>query len=577
MCNMLIYLYNNIKILLYIKMVNIAIVDTNIRNYEQLISYIEQNTIIETIPDNSNGIDIMINTVKKYNNINSLHILSHGFSGIAILGNSKLTEESISDYSYLNEIHTHFAQNGEILMYGCNLAAYDKGYNFINKLADVTKLTVTASMNIVGHKSLRGSWDLNYSTGNTNRSVIISEEGQNVWHDRLTHYRGGHYYWSCDGTNSVTITIISYWRYDAHEDELPVLFTPDFNYNAQGNYSITNNGGNVQGAISKQENITSGLNDQYDINTQTFDILYTSADTFTVHMSAGNRISTLQNNAADDPFGFEFNVTSGAVYTSAQSTLTPLLYVPINKSDWTYNLTVNDNSNTLSYDLPAINGINGLNGIYGAWTQIAGLQISENGQLSLENTNNFTIGDEYSVVIEITDTPNNYVIALDFIIKFTEFSNIPIISTSNLEECVYAGLSYNYDLSASTESNTLNLTWQNSSDTIPNNLTISGTTNPLTVTFNPSYDQIGETYITSYTVQNGDTGDTATVTITFTVKKADIDDLITIVNCAIKDVQVECDKLTAVEQIICMREKEVEIYKDAQKRLEDNKNKYGKK
>ena len=32
-------------------MVNIAIVDTNIRNYEQLISYIEPNTIIETIPD----------------------------------------------------------------------------------------------------------------------------------------------------------------------------------------------------------------------------------------------------------------------------------------------------------------------------------------------------------------------------------------------------------------------------------------------------------------------------------------------------------------------------------------------
>lgn len=562
-------------------MVNIAIVDTHIKNYELLISYIEPNTIIETIPNNSNGIDIIINTVKKYNNINSLHILSHGFSGIAILGISKLTEESISNYSYLNEIHTHFAQDGEILMYGCNLAAYDKGYNFINKLADVTKLTVTASTNIVGHKSLRGSWDLNYSTGNTNRSIIISEEGQNVWHDRLTHYRGGHYYWSCDGTNSVTITIVSYWRHDAHDEGLHVLFTPDFNYNAQGNYSITNNDGNVQGDVLDGEDITSGLDDQYTINTQTFDILYTSTGTFTVHMSSGDRISTLQNNANNNPFGFQFNVTSGVQYTSAQSTLTPILYVPINKSDWTYNLTVNDNSNTLSYNLPAINGI------YGVWTQIDGLQINQDGQLSLDTVaNSFTIGDEYSVVIEIINeiidpvtnlVDNTYVIALDFIIKFTEFSNLPIISTGNLEECVYAGLSYNYNLLASTEFNTLNLTWQNSSHTIPNNLTILGATNPLTVTFNPSYDQIGEIYITSYTVQNGDTGDTATVTITFTVKKADIDDLISIVNCAIKDVQVECDKLTAVEQIICMREKEVEIYKNAQKRLEDNKKKYGKK
>ena len=155
--------------------------------------------------------------------------------------------------------------------------------------------------------------------------------------------------------------------------------------------------------------------------------------------------------------------------------------------------------------------------------------------------------------------------------------NINILPSDNLNECVYAGLSYSYTFIASTSDSSALFTWTKTSGNVDNLSHNTSITNTLTVTFNPSYSQIGDTHTVTFQVQKDNTADTATVTITFTVKKADIDDLITIVNCAIKDIQVECDKLTAVEQIICMREKEVEIFKDAQKRLEDNKKKYGKK
>ena len=563
-------------------MVNIAIVDTHIRNYEQLISYIEPNTIIETIPDNSNGIDIMINTVKKYNNINSLHILSHGFSGIAILGNSKLTEESISDYPYLNEIHTHFAQDGEILMYGCNLAAYDKGYNFINKLADVTKLIITASMNIVGHKSLRGSWNLNYSTGNTNRSVIISEEGQNIWHDRLTHYRGGHLHWSTNGASVMTLVVTSYWRHDAHGEGLDTLFVPNFNGGIIDNdiasiiYDNESVGGPNTGLGQVvQTEVNEGTSDHYVINVQTFIVNYSAPSgpgdgTYNITMTSGQRISTLKN-SPDKEFGFETSVIiNDTVRTSPQTSIAPIVFAPIDIT-WTKQIPTIPNSG-LTFTLASP----GAGSIYGNWAQIAGLSVdSDTGILSL-NTAGKTVGDQNTVVVLISDGTTT--IAVDFILEYVADNEVPTISPSgDLNECVYAGLSYSYTFVASTSDSSAPLTWTATTPNVDNLSYDTSITNTLTVTFNPSYSQIGDSEIVSYEVKNQNNTMKSIINITFTVKKADIDDLITIVNCAIKDVQVECDKLTAVEQIICMREKEVEIYKDAQKRLEDNKKKYGKK
>lgn len=575
-------------------MVNIAIVDTHIRNYEQLISYIEPNTIIETIPDNSNGIDIMINTVKKYNNINSLHILSHGFSGIAILGNSKLTEESISDYPYLNEIHTHFAQDGEILMYGCNLAAYDKGYNFINKLADVTKLTVTASMNIVGHKSLRGSWDLNYSTGNTNRSVIISEEGQNVWHDRLTHYRGGHLHWSTNGTARVmTLVVTSYWRHNAHDEGLATLFVPNFNggiidndiastiYIDDEGVGESVGGPNTGLGQVVQTEVNEETSDHYVINVQTFIVNYSAASggpgdgTYNITMSSGQRISTLQN-SPNKAFGFETSVIiDNIARTSPQTSIAPIVFAPIDTT-WTKQIPTIPNSGLTFALASTLASPDEEVSIYGNWAQIAGLSVdSDTGILSL-NTAGQTVGHQNTVVVLISDGTTT--IAVDFILEYVADNEVPTISPSgDLNECVYAGLSYSYTFVASTSDSSAPLTWTHTTPTVANLSYDTSITNTLTVTFNPSYSQIGDSEFVRYEVENQNNTMKSILNITFTVKKADIDDLITIVNCAIKDVQVECDKLTAVEQIICMREKEVEIYKDAQKRLEDNKKKYGKK
>tara|TARA_B100001248_G_scaffold262467_1_gene258644 strand:- start:196 stop:1875 length:1680 start_codon:yes stop_codon:yes gene_type:complete len=544
-------------------MTRLSIVNENIPKYEQLLNNIKSDTIIEVIPANVNGISLLHEIIQKYSNIESLHIISHGIPGKIHLGNVKLSIDQLDEYSYFEDINQYFTHNGEILLYGCNVAAYEKGKNFIDTFAEKTGLIVTASTNIVGHSNLRGSWELNYSTGNTCSDVIITQQGQSEWCDTLSHYRGGNLSWTDEGNSVIKLIVTSYWRHDAHDEGLPVLFQPNV---SAGNGLITNDiGGDGTGTVTSVE-IDDGAN-HYNINTQTFTIDYSPGNgnvngglgngNYLVTMNSYARISTLQN-GADQGFGLETIVRPGSNTSSPITSIPPILSVPNNNINWTYSVPASDpDGGNLTYSLPDPS-----DGIYGTWSQIAGLSIDPNtGILSL-NTTTFTIGHQHTVVIEISN--GSTTIPVDFIIEFVESLELPVISSSNLDECVYAGLTYNYNFTASIPSDpTIVLTWAELS-ALPSNASTSVPTNPLTLTYSPNQSQVGDVNIINLSVTNILTGARTDLNVTFTVKEANIDDLVNIFNCAIKDIGVECDRLSSLDRILCMREKKLQVWKDGQ-------------
>ena len=575
-------------------MVNITFIQENIPKHEILVNNIDPTSIIEVIPPTIDGVSFIYEKIKEHHNIESVHILSHGVPGKIRLGNITLDSETLENYSYLSQIQEYFVSNGELLLYACNLAATQDGRDFIDNLSNKTGLVITASTNIVGHSNLKGSWNLNYSTGNTNREVIVTEQGQSEWCDTLTHYRGGNLSWCDKGGNVIELIVTSYWRHDAHDEGLNVLFTPDVTV---GNGVITNdigfvgsdddddgvideNGDENQDGIIDQPGDGGGTGtvgepveidneDHYTINTQTFMISYSESGNYKVTMSSGNRISTLQNGAADELFGMETIVIPGSGKSSPTTSIPPILKVPVNKFDWTYYVPASDpDSSQLNYTLPDTSS----GGIYGNWDQIAGLIIDENtGELSLDTTG-FTIGDLYTVVIEITD--GSTTIPVDFIIEFVEVLEIPVISSADLNECVYAGLTYNYNFTASIPSDpTIALTWSELSGPVDNLSNDTSVQNQFAMTFSPNKSQIGQVYVVNLSVTNLVTGAISYLNITFTIKEAQIDDLINIFNCAIKNVAVECDKLNSLERILCLREKQTDIWKNGENKSAEHKDK----
>lgn len=547
-------------------MTTLTIINENIPKYQQLLNNVKPNTVIETIPNNINGVSLLNEIIQKYSNIDSLHIISHGTPGKINLGNSILGSEELNNYSFFSDIKNNFVSNGEILLYGCNVAAYQEGNEFINKLAEKTGLIITASTNVVGHHNLRGSWKLDFSTGNTNREVIITERGQLEWCDTLTHFRGGNLYWSDEGNDEIKLVITSYWRHDAHDEGLNVLFVPDV---SDGNGVITNDDGSGTGSSTSVE-IDEG-NNHYTINTQTFMITYTDGNgDYVVTMSSGNRISTLQNGAADQSFGMETIVSPGSGNSSPKTSIPAILLVPINSPNWSYTIPANDpNGDSLTYSLPDTS----LGGIYGTWNQIAGLDINVNntGELTLDTTG-FTTGDLYTVVVEISD--GSTTIPVDFMIEFVDSIENPVISSNDLNECVYAGLKYKYSFTATIPSDpTKTLTWSELSVPVDNLSSDTSVENRLTMTFSPEKSQIDNVYIVNLAVTDNATGAITYLNVTFTVKKANIDDVVGIFNCAIKTIGVQCDKLNGLERILCLQEKKVEIWKNGQNQADELRNK----
>jgi hypothetical protein len=55
------------------------------------------------------------------------------------------------------------SEDGELLIYGCEVAAGREGRLFVDALMDLTGLKVAAATHKVGANELGGDWELNYS------------------------------------------------------------------------------------------------------------------------------------------------------------------------------------------------------------------------------------------------------------------------------------------------------------------------------------------------------------------------------------------------------------------------------
>ncbi len=118
--------------------------------------------------------------------LDAVHIISHGDDGSISLGNSLLdlgaltaNAEAIQGWS------DAFSADGDLLIYGCNLAAGADGRAFIDVLGSLTGADIAASTDLTGDAGLGGDWDLEYQKGAVEAGVALSAEAQESWHGVL--------------------------------------------------------------------------------------------------------------------------------------------------------------------------------------------------------------------------------------------------------------------------------------------------------------------------------------------------------------------------------------------------------
>jgi Ca2+-binding RTX toxin-like protein len=159
----------------------IVFVDSAVEDWQSLAAGVKPGIEVILVYRTRDGIEQISEALQSRKGIESVHIISHGESGSLQLGQTKLNSDNLETYSdclqrwfssSVNSIQNQF----EILLYGCNVAAGEKGAAFVEKLSKLTKANVAASADITGSVQKGGNWLLEYATGAIKAGLAIEPE-----------------------------------------------------------------------------------------------------------------------------------------------------------------------------------------------------------------------------------------------------------------------------------------------------------------------------------------------------------------------------------------------------------------
>ncbi len=157
---------------------SIAFVDGGLFQASDLISGIQADRIV-LLDDPTNQLAQITTTLAQYDDLDSVHIFSHGDDGALRLGNATLDQSSLNDYEAdLRRWGEALNESGDLLFYGCNLAETATGMAFVDRLSQITGADVAASSDTTGHGSLGGDWDLEVSTGAIAAAIAVDQATQ---------------------------------------------------------------------------------------------------------------------------------------------------------------------------------------------------------------------------------------------------------------------------------------------------------------------------------------------------------------------------------------------------------------
>ncbi|ERT06297.1 hypothetical protein M595_3741, partial [Lyngbya aestuarii BL J] len=159
----------------------LVFIDASLDSYHDLVAGVNKNATVIILDSQEDGILQITETLKTHQiqyqtEIDAIHILSHGYPGCLLLGNTELKLETITRYqNQLKDWQIYLSKTANILLYGCQVAA-GIGSVFVQKISQLTGVNIAASTDIVGNNLQGGSWNLDYKTGEIHANLPINPQ-----------------------------------------------------------------------------------------------------------------------------------------------------------------------------------------------------------------------------------------------------------------------------------------------------------------------------------------------------------------------------------------------------------------
>lgn len=172
---------------------HLVFIDTSIEDLDQLIAGIHSDQII-LLDSSQDAIAQITMVLGRYQNLSSVHILSHGAAGALQLGGVTLSAATLPHYqTALQQWRTALAPDADILFYGCNVAGDAAGKGLIQQIAQLTDADVAASTDLTGSAIAGGDWQLEFATGSIEADSVLQAEVAQTYAGTLALYNGNEY------------------------------------------------------------------------------------------------------------------------------------------------------------------------------------------------------------------------------------------------------------------------------------------------------------------------------------------------------------------------------------------------
>ena len=142
----------------------LVIINSSVKDAQAIIDALGDNTDVLFLENGTDALDA-INEYLDANGIkyDAIHIVSHGNAGYFVLNGEIIDAQSVAnDPASWANIGKHLSDNGDIMIYGCNVAGNLDGQMLVSQIASLTGADVAASVDSTG---VNGNWDLEYSIG----------------------------------------------------------------------------------------------------------------------------------------------------------------------------------------------------------------------------------------------------------------------------------------------------------------------------------------------------------------------------------------------------------------------------
>jgi uncharacterized repeat protein (TIGR01451 family) len=156
---------------------NVLFVDARVENWDSLARGATADTEVFVLDSTRDGVEQITRILANCSDLDSLQIVSHGREARVQLGSIELWRDNLETYSHLlQQWGKALSERGDILLFGCSVAAGESGPAFVRRLSFIAGADIAASDNLTGSAALGGDWELKFATGEIKASIAIEKE-----------------------------------------------------------------------------------------------------------------------------------------------------------------------------------------------------------------------------------------------------------------------------------------------------------------------------------------------------------------------------------------------------------------